>query len=333
MDDKNLVFNGLQRLFFRAHSVLVLFMRRIFALFALLFYLSVQTSPVLACDVCGCSSSGNSMGLLSLVPRHFIGLRWQQQHFKTLAHEDETASNEQFNTLDIWARWHPTRRIQIVGSLPYRSTVRHYEAAETQKFQGLGDASLMGYYALLDPKIQSGKTWQHSFQLGGGIKLPTGKSNLKTDDNSRLTPALQPGTGSVDYLLSALYAIRRGSIGLSIDATARLCGPYQNYQFGNRINSGLRGFWVKKLKKRTILPMIGLSLDARDADRENGIWQNESGGWGLFGLAGVEFFGKNWSLGFDWQAPISSEFSEGKVKPQNRLNATITWMIGKDKIR
>jgi hypothetical protein len=100
------------------------------------------------------------------------------------------------------------------------------------------------------------------------------------------------------------------------------------FQAGHRVNSNLRVFWTKKSGKTTFLPFGGLLLDARSADRDNGTEQNETGGWGAFGTAGVDILRKNLSFSLGWQIPLESDFSNGRVVPQNRFNAAVALLFG-----
>jgi hypothetical protein len=53
----------------------------------------------------------------------------------------------------------------------------------------------------------------HTWQVGGGVKLPTGKYN--TNNNGSVNPSFQLGTGSWDYLLATEYIVRRKQFGLN----------------------------------------------------------------------------------------------------------------------
>lgn len=282
-----------------------------------------------ACDICGCAGGGNSMGLLPLVPRHFIGLRWQTQRFDTDAHGSEVNSNETFHNFDIWGRWQAQRRLQVIGALPYLFTTRRFADGSSFDTRGFGDASVLAQFALLDPSRQSACRWRHALQLGAGAKLPTGRTDLKNNEKELLSPNLQPGTGSTDLQLSALYAIRHGAWGVSADASAWVNGKGANaYQAGNRLSASVRGFWTKTWAGNTLLPYAGVSLDARDADRLDDKWQADSGGWAAFALCGAEIFRNNLALSANIQLPLANELSGGQVHPQARFSVSAAVLLG-----
>lgn len=74
-------------------------MRTLFLTVALLAFGSVAS----ACDVCGCSIGGNYFGILPQFHRHFVGIRYSEQSFRS-AHSLSAArlgnydSDEQFRT-------------------------------------------------------------------------------------------------------------------------------------------------------------------------------------------------------------------------------------------
>ena len=262
-------------------------------LYRFLAAVGIVCMPVLAiaCDICGCASGSNSLGLLPLVQRHFVGFRFQSQYFHTDAHGSEPDAMEYFRTVDLWGRWQPHRRLQLIAAMPYQFTLRRFDNGNHLHVNGLGDFSLLTQWAVIDPSRQHFRLWRHTLQIGTGIKLPTGSTHVTADENDLVLPALQPGTGSRDGLFSALYALRRGAWGASMDATIRLMGKNADtYQFGHRLNGSLRLFGTKNLGKTTFLPFIGATLDARREDREQGKHVDDTGGWAVLGMLGTEVF-------------------------------------------
>lgn len=287
-----------------------------------------------ACDVCGCGLSTGSLGFLPLQQRHFLGIRSQFQRFQTLGHEGTAGSEERFRTLELWGRWQLAPRWQLIGLIPYQSAERQFSDGTRTIGKGWGDVSLLTQYTLLDPRRHIGRAWQHSFQVGAGIKLPTGKYQYTATDGSALTANLQPGTGSSDGLLTATYILRHDALGIYLDGTARLTTANSNhYRFGNRLNSGARLFWWKPFRGFTIVPHAGILLDAADLDADQGKYQGETGGYSLYSSLGTEVYIGSLALGLLWQAPIVHHLAENLVTPHQRLSVSATWMFGKQKAK
>ena len=293
--------------------------------------IALWCTPVLvqACDVCGCSGGGNSLGLLPLVPRHFVGLRWQLQSFNTAPHhEGDQAATETYQTIDLWGRWQPHRRLQVIGILPYTSAVRTPQTDPVLKSRGIGDASLLAQFSLLDPQKQRLRSWQHNLQLGGGVKLPTGASQLLDSAGEQMPGNLQPGTGSTDWLVSGLYALRRGNWGLSLDAIGRLSKENnQQYQYGHRFNTGIQGFWVKSIGRATFLPSAGAMIDYRQEDRNAGKWVGDTGGHAVYATLGLQAFYGNVAMNIGYAVPLNHQLNDGYVTPTMHLNAGVTWLF------
>lgn len=69
---------------------------------------------------------------------------------------------------------------------------------EANAIVGMGDATLMGKYALLADPVE--------LAVIAGIKIPTGSTNQLADSGTLLEPDHQPGTGSWDPLLGVAAA-------------------------------------------------------------------------------------------------------------------------------
>ncbi|MDW8228735.1 MAG: hypothetical protein RMJ33_02745, partial [Saprospiraceae bacterium] len=200
----------------------------------------VAPSAVWSCDICGCSSGAQTLGLLPLVQRHLAGVRWQGQGYRTVAHGSEANSYEYFHSLDFWGRWMPHRRWQVMGFVPYSYNIRRFYDGQRQQVGGLGDVSLLAQFFILDPHQSMTHRWRHALQVGAGVKLPTGDFWMSESLNGQelpIPPALQPGTGSTDALVSALYAVSTHEWIISVDGMLRLTGQNsEGYRFGSRAN-------------------------------------------------------------------------------------------------
>lgn len=286
--------------------------------------------PLSACEICGCSGGGNSLGLLPLVQRHFVGFRAHAQYYTTQPHGGETASKENFANIDLWGRWQMNRRWQLIGILPYSSAERIFNDGVIHRTKGLGDLSLIAQFALLDPAKQAVKPWRYTAQIGAGLKMPTGVHDLRNEEGVLHIANLQPGSGAYDFLLSGLYAVQYNTWGISADASLRLTGENaEKYKIGNRLNAELRLFWNRQSRQFRFLPYAGLSLDARDVDRDKGIWQADSGGKAWFAVAGIDFFWGNCLLSLSGKIPLAHSLGGDMVTPGPRIQGGVAWLFGR----
>ena len=79
------------------------------------------------CDACGCSASGGSMGFSSMLNNNFVGLRYFRQSYTS---RDGIFANspwidENFNTVQAWARIPVTEKVQISALVPYHFPERN----------------------------------------------------------------------------------------------------------------------------------------------------------------------------------------------------------------
>ncbi|MCC6283374.1 MAG: hypothetical protein IT262_22405 [Saprospiraceae bacterium] len=288
---------------------------------------------VRACDVCGCSGGGGYFGILPQFQRHFVGMRWQDRvldsYHPASSLEAATNARSTFRTLDLWGRWYPLRRVQVLAFMP----VHFFEQNENQaivRTKGLGDATLIANYALLNTGDSMGHTWKHSLQVGCGVKLPTGRYRLTDSDGVRYHANLQPGTGSTDALINIIYTLRRRSLGVQVDAQTRFNTLNANrYRFGHRQNAAIRLFWWKNLGRNvSVLPRAGFLLDAAQKDVWYGSTQEETGGYATFADFGLDVYLGNLAVGAGFQAPVRHRLGGGLVTPKGNLSVTATWAFG-----
>ena len=153
------------------------------------------------------------MGFASMLNSNFVGVRYFNQHYRS---NDGLYSNspwleEQFNTVQIWARIPIVKGFQVSTLLPY-----HFHNRDTkngnQEISGLGDITVLGLLTVYQTHKDS-TILTHTFQVGGGIKIPLGKFDQA--NNGSVNPSYQDGTGRWDYLLATEYIIRRKQFGLN----------------------------------------------------------------------------------------------------------------------
>ena len=279
------------------------------------------------CDACGCSANGGSMGFSSLASSNFIGLRYFYQSYTS---RDGIFNNspwveEHFNTIQIWARIPITKRLQISALLPYHSHNRERTNGK-ETIDGLGDMTVLALYSVL-PIPKDSAVFQHSLQLGGGLKAPTGKFNSENNKGS-VNPGFQVGTGSWDYLLAAEYIVRRKSIGLN--AMLNYTFKTENekvYRFGNQLNYGSTLFYLMDFSKIKLVPQLGIAGEVFEANSQYKQEVPDSAGDIVFTKLGFEAGIKRLSLGANVLLPMNQNLSNGKVESNYRWSVNLNYSL------
>lgn len=283
-------------------------------------------TSVAACDVCGCSSGASYMGTMPLLNRSFVGLRYNWNSYRVSSHNNDNGSlKDNYMTMDFWARYFPHKRIQLMAIVPFTYFTR--KGGNTPiATGGLGDVSLMAGYMVINTGDSIGKTWKQTLTVNAGAKLPTGQFNNRAE-GLRLSPGMQPGTGTVDWLANIFYTIRYNKVGISLDANARFCGTNRNsYNLGNRYGGAAKFFvWQRLGFRSSILPSVGISADYARQDREFNLPVAESGGHGVYATVGVEFYYQKLGFGVSYQQPVNYAYSNNTSTPKTRFGAQLMY--------
>lgn len=118
---------------------------------------------------------------------------------------------------------------------------------------GLGDVTLTGLYRIYADQEARPRT---ALSVGVGLKFPTGSSTV-SQDGHRIHAHMQPGTGSWDPILTAVFVKMLGSpFLLSADATYRFSTPNGlGYSYGGT-------FAANACVKYNLADSVNLSLGA-----------------------------------------------------------------------
>lgn len=202
-------------------------------------------------------------------------------------------------------RWAVTALISFVNQ---NRTIRAFNNNENEvSTNGIGDVVLLMKYNIKTSDILD----QTDISVGGGLKFPTGKAGLLT--NGILLPAdMQPGSGSLDFLLWGYYS--KGfvpiipvniiaNVSYKINSSHnRFAGSEAGYKFGNELifSAGV-GY-----RTDTILDF---SLFFRLRNTTKDIFDNEevpnTGGTWLYIIPGINFkITDNFTTRLTGQLPI-----------------------------
>jgi len=300
-------------------------MKKYFLFFLIIF----AQMDAFACDVCGCGAGSYYIGLMPQFHKNFVGMRYRysvfDSHLGRSSQSNVFATQEIFRTTEIWSRFYPHQKVQILAFLPYHSNTQ-IESRVAKNLQGIGDVMTIANYNVFNTLYDT-TVFKHSLWLGGGVKLATGKYKYNQADNRQVAnPSFQLGTGSNDFLLTANYLIRYRKFGVNADISYKInTQNSQNYRFGNRLSSNLQAFYIRQIGSFGIMPSGGFYFEKSATDVKNNYLVENTGGSLLAASLGIDLFFKKLSCGFNFQSPISQNLADGQINASNRFLANFTF--------
>lgn len=281
-----------------------------------------------ACDICGCSSGNNSLGLLPSINKHFIGIRFQSNQYTSTPHETNgtkySTSNEYFKTIEIWGRYSIGKRLQLLGFVPYKLNKRNNNTSVIE-LQGIGDASLLVNYQLI--KLDNSSNWKQNLIAGAGIKLPTGKYDA-IENHLFVNENIQLGTGSFDFPLNVNYSIRKNKLGINTEVNYKFNSVNkQHFQFGNKMSSALRLFYQTKYKEFAFIPQLAMNYEHNASNFRNNIKEDYTNGYGILNQIGFDIYYKKIGWNFQYSIPIKNNYGEGHIQNKVRFSSHIIYLF------
>lgn len=278
------------------------------------------------CDACGCSASGGSMGFSSMLNSNFVGIRYFNQSYQSSdgLYSNSPWYNENFNTVQLWARIPLAKNVQVSALIPYHSHERE-TVTGNQNIKGLGDLTILGMYQLYQTQKDSAALVQ-SFQIGAGIKAPTGQFNEANSGN--VNPSFQVGTGSWDYILASEYVIRRKQFGLNTMLNYVIkTENKKNYRFGNQVNYASTFFYMYQKNAYSFVPQIGVAGEVYETNYQHGQMLRNTSGDIFFGKLGFEIGKDQFSFGANAMLPIHQNLTNGRVEANYRWSVNLNYSL------
>ncbi|MEL7531177.1 MAG: transporter [Bacteroidota bacterium] len=288
-------------------------------LLCMLSYQNIQ-----ACDACGCASAGSMLGLVPNYMGHFVSLRGRYASF---AANDGSGSNEIYQgVLQLGYRPRFAPRWSVLGILPYQQ-MTHTDYGESSSRMGLGDASAILSYRLLERSDTLKSVVNQQLQVGMGLKMPTG--DYETQSDQALTPGnFQLGTGSWDTWLQLRYQLQVRALTVLAEANYRY--NFENtddYRFGDQLSLTASVAYNYATPRINFVPYGGLSYEYLALDVFERYRQPRTGGNGLYAVTGMEAFVKRFSVGLSAQIPLASDYAQGELSANARLMGSITLFL------
>jgi hypothetical protein len=279
------------------------------------------------CDACGCSASGGSMGFSSMLNNNFIGVRYFYQSYTSREgiFANSPWIDENFNTIQIWAKIPVTETIQISTLIPYQFHNRESTTGD-EDIKGIGDMTVMAMYSLYETHKDS-TVYNHRLQIGGGLKIPTGKFD-EANNTGSVNQSFQVGTGSWDFPLITEYVIKRKNLGLNtmLNYTFKTENK-MNYQYGNQFNYNSTLFYLFDLPSVKLVPQLGLAGEVYASNKQHNQELPDTSGDILFSKFGIEVGKNNFSLGINAMLPINQNLSNSKIEANYRWSINLNYSL------
>ncbi len=276
------------------------------------YILLIITHQTKACDICGCGISGTNInGIIPQFNKNIIGLRTMYnafQHPNTPENYNGTnrVIKDNYLSTDLWFRYYPNKRLQMVFALPYKSISRE-QSNKTIHVNGIGDATMMLNYSILKPNDSTDQNFM--WWAGGGLKIPTGKYQQRDEEKTMYPIGLQTGNGAYSFSLNNQMTYKKNKV--IVNSVSQFLMNYKNelnFQLGNIYSTQLVGMYKKRIGCESyLIPNIGVEWIKSEQDKSYGIFNHHSGATTLSMQLGLDYF-------------INSFFISANIKQPKSLN-------------
>ncbi|MCS6979217.1 MAG: hypothetical protein NZM15_03840 [Flavobacteriales bacterium] len=294
--------------------------------FILLHFLFFSPASLLACGPCGCSGGTPYLGILPQFRSHFVGIRYNFQSIRF--NHSGLKERLQFHSTEVWGRFYVHPRIQMLMQVPFQAIQTRTGTGPHQWInQGMGDLRLMLNGLVLQTPDTSQKTWRHALLLGAGLKAPTGTYNA-VREGQVLAPSLQLGSGSWDWISSAMYTVRHSRLGLNVSWLTLWRQPNPlRYKLSDQhqVAASLFG-WLKR-KSLDILPQGGVLWEHLTSEKSQGIPVSLTGGNTGLLTAGCDLYWKRLFISAVGMWPLVHQIQGGTLKPGMRVWTSLTFLF------
>lgn len=279
-----------------------------------------------ACDACGCAVSGGYFGILPQYKRNLIGMRHSYQKYNHPL-ENGKRGFDYLHTTELQGRWYPNKKVQVIGVIPYSFRKRVENDIHTN-ISGVGDIRFMVSYFIFNSGDSVKNIWKNTFQVGSGIKLPTGKYMQRRKDLTILPMGFQTGNGAWGLPISLLHTVRHKSWGLTTDVQYWMNGINElSYQTGNYYGLSSKLFYWRNLKKWNILSSFGLSFWKFETDREYGKEVINTGGMITKVQSGIDIFNRKCAFHLVFQPPLKQNIPKNQPAIKTDFQIGFSWFL------
>ncbi|MCC5916223.1 MAG: hypothetical protein JJU02_02730 [Cryomorphaceae bacterium] len=294
-----------------------------------LFFISIISTD--ACDMCSAGAGGSLLGIVPNFSQNLVGVRFQHQSFQhpnthLNYHGSSRVLTDAMQRSDVWLRFYPTDRIQLLTFVPYQVN-RRIETEHEAEVSGIGDISVQALYTIVNTGDSTAKNWKHTLLAGGEIRLPTGTYQQRDPVRfQRYSELFQIGTGAFAFGAQTMYTIRYKNWGWYSDAKFVTNSTNElDYKWGNQFFSGSKIFYWQSFRKVNLLPSFGILLEHMRPDSY--IWNSttfyQNGGQTTWAQFGIDFYSTKWMAQIFAHTPLAYNLPEGMPEAKWRMGFTL----------
>jgi len=275
-----------------------------------------------ACNICGCATGGMYSGVLPNLEQNRVGINYSLSSFNhpasnSLSNGQGYVMKDHFHQVDLDLRYYPLSKFQLRMVLPYRQNLRVSDVS-TESVNGLGDVELQAAYMFVNNSDSLYKVWRHTGFVGIATQLPTGQSEMRDQEKLLYPGNFQPGRGTWSNSAILFYSIRRGSLGMNLNAKVMTSGTNDiGFHAGNRTEIYTSLFYWLKQPKLSLVPSISLGYENMEQDEYFKLIDEHSGAQFWFGGVGCEGVLGNWTVNAYAFRPLAEQLNG--QQPSNDL--------------
>ena len=202
----------------------------------------------------------------------------------------------------------------------------------TVSASGFGDA-FVNSKLLLIQRDRPGRTTR--FAATGRIKLPTGKDDETDEQGNLLPPALQLGSGSLDYAAGGVFTHVGRRIGFNADAGYHFRTEANGFAFGDSVAYNLalgyrlapRVYKVYPAKNH-LNAYIELNGQTSQRNRIRGDEAPDSGGTLIYLSPGIQLIpGGNFIIEASLRLPVVQRLNGSQLEFHPGFNVGVRWLL------
>jgi hypothetical protein len=274
-----------------------------------------------ACDVCVSNNNSTSFGILPNQFKHFVCLSYSNVVYKNADMHTKAIIKDRMSTMDVSLRYSKNKKWQFTCNIPVMQYQRVPTATISNTALALRDASIGGFYTVLNKQ----KKQNHFLQIGLQVGLPTGSNNVKID-NEKLPANMQGGTYGVENI--ANYIVHKKNRGIMLGIGNKIIlSRNNNYQIGTVNALSASGFAKIDVASIKILLISGLSFTTAMKDKFEGKALNNTGANILKLPITAQFFYKKMMLSGNIESPIYQNINNNNSTLKNSTSIKMAYLF------